>query len=40
MQQFPSGFLLTTKQVIRRVLNEDNFLKFKVANTVAQKLFQ
>ena len=34
------GFLPTTKQVICRVLNEDNFLKSKAANTVAQELFQ
>ena len=38
MQQFP-GFLPTAKQVICRILNEDNFLKSRAANAVAQ-LFQ
>ena len=38
MQQF-LGFLPTTKQVICRVSNEDNFLKSKAANAVAQELF-
>ena len=39
-QQFPTGFLPTTKQVICRVLNEVNFLKSEAANTVAQELVQ
>ena len=34
------GFLPTTMQVMCRVVNEDNFLKSKAANTVAQDLFQ
>ena len=40
VQQFPPGFLPTTKQVICRVLNEVNFLKSEAANTVAQELVQ
>ena len=40
LQQFPPGFLPTTKQVICRVLNEVNFLKSEAANTVAQELVQ
>ena len=40
LRQFPPGCLPTTKQVISRVLNEDNFLKSEAANTVAQELVQ
>ena len=39
MQQF-LGLLPTTKRMIYRVLNEDNFLKSKAVNTVAQEIFQ
>ena len=40
MQQFP-GILPTAKQqVICCILNEDNFLKSRAANTMAQELFQ
>ena len=40
LRQFTPGFLPTTQQEICRVLNEDNFLKSKAANTVAQELLQ
>ena len=39
-RQFPPGYLPTIKQVICRILNEDNFLKYEVANIVAQELVQ
>ena len=40
MKEFPPGVLPTNREVICRVLNEEKFLQYEAAHTVAEKLVQ